>query len=161
MKSEGDIAKISLEPKTHNVKNVTIYTKNLRFKCKRCATFCCKLGGPKLSVDDVERLKQAGYEETEFLDAVTGSLKNRSDGACVFLRLQRGRDVYECSVYDARPTLCRLYPFYFQKMSPHLFILRLMPCRGISRSPGEPVDERFLIDYLFNAFHDSVSTKFY
>jgi len=148
MKSDDEIAKISLEPETRNVKQVTFYIKNLRFECKRCATFCCKLGGPKLSADDVECLKRAGYEETEFLDAVNGSLKNRSDGACVFLRLKGERDVYECSVYDARPTLCRLYPFYFQKTSPSLFILKIMPCRGISRDTGEPVNERFIVAHL-------------
>jgi len=152
MKIDGDIAKVSLEPETRNVKQVTFCIKNLRFKCKRCATFCCKLGGPKLSVGDVERLKQAGYEETEFLDAVNGSLKNRSDGSCVFLRLKE-RGVYECSVYDARPTLCRLYPFHFQEMSSSLFILKIMPCRGISRSTGEPVNARFIVTHLLGTQH--------
>jgi len=152
MKSESDIAKVSLEPETRNVKQVTFYIKNLRFKCKRCATFCCKLGGPKLFVDDVERLKQAGYEEAEFLDALHSSLKNRSDGSCVFLRLKE-RDVYECSVYEARPTLCRLYPFHFQKMNPSLFILKIMPCTGISRSTGEPLNARFIVNRLLGTQH--------
>jgi len=153
LNTDGKIAEIRLEPETFKIQCIKFYERKLRFKCKRCATFCCKLGGPKLSIYDVERLKQAGYDETEFLDAIHYSLKNTADGSCVFLQLNKERDVHACSVYDSRPTLCRLYPFYFQKMSPSLFVLKIMLCRGISRRIGEPVDEGF-INSLFDVLHD-------
>jgi len=161
MESNGNIAQISFEPKTHSIKDIRFFIGNLRFKCKRCATFCCKLGGPKLTADDIERLKQAGYDEAEFRDDVHGSLKNRADGSCVFLQLTRRRDVYECSVYDSRPVLCRLYPFYFQRMNQSHFTLKIMPCRGISRHTGEPVDERFITYRLIDNLRDSASAKLY
>jgi len=150
MEPDGNIAQISYEPKTRNIKNITFYVRNLRFKCKRCATFCCKLGGPKLSATDVERIKQASYEEAEFLDTVQRSLKNRPDGSCVFIQSNRERDVYECSIYDSRPTLCRLFPFHFEKTSPSSLVLSLMPCRGISPRVGEPVDENFVVNHLLD-----------
>ena len=44
-----EIARILLDPKTKQILGITIYEENLGFKCRRCATFCCKLGGPKLT----------------------------------------------------------------------------------------------------------------
>jgi len=154
MKSDGNIAKISFEPRTHKVKNTTLFIKNLRFKCKHCATFCCKLGGPTLYLKDIERLKKAGCKEVEFLDGIHGRLKNKADGSCVFLQLDKERNFSECSVYDLRPALCRLYPFHFEKISPNSFMLKILPCRGINRRHGELVDEKFILTYLLDALHD-------
>ena len=154
MESDGNIAKISFEPRTRKVKNITFFIRNLRFKCKRCAVFCCKLGGPVLCLKDVERLRKAGYKEAEFLDAAHGSLKNKADGSCVFLQLDKERRVSECSVYDYRPILCRLYPFHLEKISPGSFMLKILPCRGINRRCGGLIDERFIITHLLDALHD-------
>jgi len=154
MKSDGNIAQISFELRTHNVKNITFFIRNLRFKCKRCATFCCKLGGPTLSLKDVERLKKAGYKEVEFFDGAHGSLKSKADGSCVFLQLNKERHFSECSVYDSRPALCRLYPFHFEKISPNSFMLKILPCRGINRRYGELIDKKFIITHLLDALHD-------
>jgi len=153
MGTDENITKISFKPRTRNVKNITFFIRNLRFKCKRCATFCCKLGGPMLSLKDVERLEKAGFKEVEFLDDVHGSLKNKADGSCVFLQLNKERHFYECSVYDSRPALCRLYPFHFEKISPNSSMLKILPCRGINWRYGELVDERFIITHLLDALH--------
>jgi len=157
MESDGNIARISFESRTRNVRNITFITffiRNLRFKCKRCATFCCKLGGPTLSLKDVERLRKAGYKEVEFLDGAHGSLKNKADSSCVFLQLDKERRFYECSVYDSRPAFCRLYPFHFEKISSSSFMLKILPCRGINRRYGELVDERFVIVHLLDTVRD-------
>jgi len=154
MESDGKIAQISLAPGTCNIKSITFSMRNLRFKCKRCATFCCKLGGPTLSLKDVERLKKAGYKEVEFLDGAHGNLKNKADGSCVFLQFDKERHFFECSVYDSRPVLCKLYPFHFEKINPSSLILKILPCRGINRRYGELVDERFIITHLLDALHD-------
>jgi len=154
MESDGNIAKISLEPRTGNVKDITFCIRNLRFKCKRCAIFCCKLGGPTLSSKDVERLKKAGYKEAEFLNSKQHGLRNRTDGSCTFLHTNKGRDIYECSIYDLRPALCRLYPFHFEKISSGSFMLQILPCRGINQRYGELVDEKFIITHLLDALHD-------
>jgi len=155
--SDGNIAQISFEPQTANLKNIKFYTSHLRFKCKRCATLCCKLGGPTLSLEDVERLKQAGYYEAMFLDASHGCLKNRVSGSCGFLKFDRVKKIYKCAVYHHRPALCRLYPFHFEKTSPYSFVVKIMPCKGINRQHGELVDERFIITHLIGAVHDLCS----
>jgi len=154
MESNGNIAQISFEPRTRNVNNLTFFIRNLRFKCKRCATFCCKLGGPTLSLKDVDLLKKAGYKEAEFLDSACGSLKNKADGSCVFLQLDKERHFYKCAVYDSRPVLCRLYPFHFEKISTCSLMLKILLCRGINRRHGELVDENFVLTYLLDALHD-------
>jgi len=154
MDSDGNIAQISIEPKTHNVRHITFYIKNLRFKCQHCATFCCKLGGPKLSSKDVEALKKAGFCEAEFLYTSNSGLKSTASGSCVFLRFDREKGVYECAVYQHRPALCRLYPFHFEETSANSYVLKIMPCMGISQRHGEIVDEKFVIAHMLDALHD-------
>lgn len=159
MNPTENIAYISLEPKTLRVKRITLYERRLRFRCKRCATFCCKLGGPALSLKDVESLKKAGRREAEFLDAAESSLRNEASGSCVFLEYDKEKDIYACTVYHHRPTLCRLYPFHLEKTRSNSFVLKIMPCRGISRRYGEPIDEKFIMAGLIDALHDLVSNK--
>jgi Fe-S-cluster containining protein len=143
--SDGKIAEISIEPETGKVKHIVLFS-NLRFKCQRCATFCCKLGGPRLSSKDVEQLKKAGLTRAEFLDATNGRLKSMVSGSCVFLKFDSQKQFYECTVYPYRPALCRLYPFHIEKTSSDRFVLKLLPCKGINRRLGAVIDERFLID---------------
>ena len=67
-----------------------------------------------LTTADIRRLAQAlDLEETEFIGRYTRLARNRAqlslvdapDGACVFLEQDR------CSVYDARPNQCKIFPF--------------------------------------------------
>ena len=108
-----------------------------------------------LSLKDVERLKKAGYKEAEFLDDAHGNLRSKADGSCVFLQVDKERHFFECSVYDSRPALCRLYPFHFEKINPNSFMLKILPCRGLNRRYGELVDEKFIITHLLDALHDA------
>jgi Fe-S-cluster containining protein len=103
---------------------------------------------------DVERLKKAGCIEAEFLDTTNDNLKNTSSGSCVLLRFDAEKSVYECAVYQHRPTLCRLYPFHFEKKSPNAFALQVMPCRGINQSRGEFINEDFIVAHLLDALND-------
>jgi len=151
MESNGKVAQLRLEPETCNLKEITLYIRNLRFKCQRCATFCCKLGGPQLSLKDIERLEKAGCKTVQLIEGKHDCLESKADGSCVFLRFNEKKDVYECSVHVSRPALCRLYPFYFEKTCANSFILKLLPCKGISRRIGEPVDEKFIISHLLHA----------
>jgi len=152
--SDAKIAEISIEPETGNVKHIALFGNNLRFKCHRCATFCCKLGGPRLSSKDVEQLKMAGLTRAEFLDAPNGCLKNTVSGSCVFLKFDSQKQLYECTVYPYRPAGCRLYPFHVEKTSSDRFVLKLLPCKGINRRLGAIIDERFLIDNALGFLHD-------
>jgi Fe-S-cluster containining protein len=153
--SDGKIAEISVEPETARAKKIVLLEHNLRFRCQRCATFCCKLGGPKLSSKDVEQLEKTGLTRTEFLDTTNGLLKSMVSGACVFLKSDLRKQFYECTIHPYRPTLCRLYPFHVEKAGSGKFSLKLLPCKGINSRVGAVIDERFFIDNLLGLLLDS------
>jgi Fe-S-cluster containining protein len=153
--SDAKIAEVSIEPETGNVKDIALFGSILRFKCRRCATFCCKLGGPRLSSKDVEQLGKAGLTEAEFLDAANGCLKNTVSGTCVLLKFDPQERSYECKAYNHRPARCRLYPFHVEKTSSDRLVLKLLPCKGINRRVGAIVDERFLIDNVLGLLLDA------
>jgi Fe-S-cluster containining protein len=171
LKPGENVARIILNPETGQITNIMICQKNLRFKCKRCATFCCKLGGPNLTKGDIERIKRAGYKTESFVEPVQnkryekivtayGSLRNKKDGSCVFLKLDNEKDYYECAIYDMRPILCRLYPFEVKTHLPNLITIKIIPCcRGLNNSDGEVVDERFVVNHLLEAIFDLNSRK--
>jgi len=155
MDSAGEnIAELTLNSRTKQVEKLKLYQSNVRFRCQRCATFCCKLGGPKLSEKDVRRLKQVRINLKEFLD-VHCCLKNKEDGSCVFLRFDTKNNVYECSVYDFRPAVCRLYPFHAERSTPNSYTLKLIPCcNGLNTEDSELVNENFIMNHLLTALFD-------
>jgi len=157
-----NLARITINSKTKQIIDLSLHQKHLRFKCGRCATFCCKLGGPWLTEKDIERIKQAGYDAKDFFEPASnnkfkglpimcGSLKNKEDGSCIFLKFDMEEDRYECSIYDFRPTLCRLYPFDFDRVSPGSVVLKFIPCcRGLNSPEGELVDEEFINNHVLS-----------
>ena len=171
LKLGENVAKIILNPETKQITNITIYQENLRFKCKQCAAFCCRLGGPNLTKGDIERIKQAGQKTKSFLEPVQngkyestitpyGCLRNKKDGSCIFLKFNHERRSYECTIYDARPILCRLYPFEVETPSPNCIIIKIISCcLGLSSAEGEVVDERFVTNHIVEAMFDLNSEK--
>jgi uncharacterized protein len=88
----------------------------LRFKCTGCGECCTGTSGAVyLSASDVERLAEAlklpvdafMSRYTQPSDGQIALIDNPSAPAdCIFLSGKA------CSVYDARPTQCRAYPFW-------------------------------------------------
>jgi len=163
MEVNENIAEVFFDPETKQIVRITFCQDGLRFKCTRCGTLCCKLGGPKLTKKDAERIRHAGHDLEDFLEPAVnlefkgspimlGNLKNRKDGSCIFLESSSRKGVYKCSIYDFRPALCRLYPFDFERISPNSFILKFIPCcKGLNGSDGEFVDERFITCHLLGS----------
>lgn len=57
--------------------------------------------------EDVERLKNAGYEHLIRTNSEgIATIHTASDGTCAALKDGR------CNIYDARPAICRAYPLY-------------------------------------------------
>ena len=85
------------------------------FTCWQCGN-CCRIPGyVRLTPADVTRLAaQEGCDATAFTARFTELTRDRSgltlreqtDGACVFLRTDGG-----CVVYEARPQQCRDFPY--------------------------------------------------
>jgi len=86
-----------------------------------------------------------------------GSLKNREDGECIFLKSDAEQNRYECSIYDFRPILCRLYPFDFERIGSDSIVLKFIPCcRGLNNPHGKLVDERFVNKHLLAPLLEAV-----
>ena len=157
------IAKVSFGGDEVDITDITFYTRDLRFKCQRCALLCCRLGGPPLSQNDIDRVRRAGYNPVEFseftsterfeLPKVTQRvMRSREDGSCLFLKNGREQGTHECSIYDHRPALCRLYPFYSEMVNSSSFLLKVIPCcKGLNDPDAEVVDERFFFRHLHEA----------
>lgn len=87
--------------------------------------------------------------EFKGLPVMRGSLRNREDGSCIFLKFDAKENRYECSIYDLRPILCRLYPFDFDRVGSNIIVLKFIPCcRGLNSPDGKLVDERFINSHL-------------
>lgn len=153
------LARIKINVEKRKIIGLSIL-QSLRFRCKRCATFCCRLGGPKLSGKDIERIKRADYCEKDFLEptqdsyfagstVIRSSMKSKEDGSCVFLGFDVKGNHYKCLIYDFRPTLCRFYPFNFKRTSFGSIVLEVIPCCGGLKNPeGELVDKEFVNKHL-------------
>jgi Fe-S-cluster containining protein len=163
---DENIAEVVFDPEAKRIVRMTFYHDDLRFRCRRCAVFCCKLGGPILTKSDMERAKRAGHGLEDFLETtvdpkfkglpmMVGNLKNNKDGSCILLKSSLRRGVYECPIYDSRPARCRLYPFDFERVSPNSFTLKLIHCcNGLNAEDGEMVNENFITKHLLNALLD-------
>ena len=91
----------------------------LRFKCTGCGACCTgSSGAVYVSKADVERLAtHLRLPVGTFVRRYTRMSKGRrvlidstGSGDCIFLRNRA------CSVYDARPTQCRTYPWWLRNM---------------------------------------------
>ena len=161
-----NIAEVILNPEAKRIVRMTFYHDDLRFRCRQCAVFCCRLGGPILTKSDMERAKLAGHGLEDFLEIIVdpkfkglpmmvGNLKNNRDGSCILLKSSLRRGVYKCPIYDSRPARCRLYPFDFERVSPNSFTLKLIPCcNGLNAEDGELVNENFIRKHVLNALLD-------
>jgi len=157
------IAEITIDPKNKQILNVRFFERNLCFRCQRCAVYCCKLGGPTLTEDDLKRLKSVGYNISDYVEPVKrrygdllsaiNAIRTKEDGACVFLKKDETNGIYKCEVYDARPFLCRLFPFELKKTGINSSLLRFIPCcRGLNCSNGDLVDESFVAGLVLSIY---------
>ena len=164
-KLKENIAKVKVDPETGRLLDIHLFEKNLRFRCKRCAIYCCKLGGPWLTEEDIELIESAGHKTSAFVEdskikyenrsLMTKAMKNRKRGSCIFLRKDKRRHAYECSIYEIRPVFCRLYPFEIKRIDIDSFFLRILPfCNGLNDAGGELVNKGFVAKHLLQNNHN-------
>jgi len=154
---EETVAEIRIDLKTRRIRRISYSASHLTFKCQRCGVFCCKLGGPTLSQMDTNRLEQAEYKTTDFLDVDENSIRRRTDGSCIFLSFDIPTGLHKCSVYNLRPTLCRLYPFRFERSERDSFTLKFIPCcKGLNAKDGESIDMDFIAKTTSNILFELI-----
>jgi Fe-S-cluster containining protein len=86
--------------------------KKKEFRCNRCGKCCSPI--VTLSEDDIETIKQLGFNEKDFtmedpFDSSKKVLKNERN-RCIFLEMEDGKS--RCKIYSNRPEICRKYPFF-------------------------------------------------
>jgi Fe-S-cluster containining protein len=133
----------------------------LQFSCHKgisCFNACCKQADVTLTPYDIIRLKDhLGKSATDFLkdhtvpfrmdkEGLPGvKLRTTDEGACLFMT-EEG-----CSVYEDRPTACRLYPLGHMSMlatgsktdETHYFLIKEEHCKG-----HEEDQEQTIAEYL-------------
>ena len=158
------VATFTINQKNRTIHDLKITQKQFRFKCKRNATLCCKLGGPILTKKDIQQIQKAGHLTDDFLEAnkisdssSLGSLKTRPDGSCIFLTQDKDQNKHNCSIYTARPALCRLYPFNFEFLGTNRIALSFIPCcLGLKNPEGKVLDENFVTTVLLEPLFDAI-----
>jgi len=81
--------------------------KKSTFHCNRCG-HCCGFN-IILTQKDIDKIKETGAEEKEFLDNKLGiKMLKKKNGKCVFMRMEDQSAT--CSIYEARPVICKRFP---------------------------------------------------
>ena len=116
------------------------YADGLRFECSRCGNCCTGEPGLVRMTDDEVRTmaRHVEMDEANFRDQYTyrlssggTTLRERSNGACVFWRPEAG-----CLVYPVRPRQCRTWPFWRMNVaSPRHWAAAAKTCPGIDAGP--------------------------
>ena len=89
----------------------------VRYSCQKCPGWCCTYDEIEVNQRDIERLArhfgvqfQTAAERFTKVKNGTPMLRHTKDSifdtACMFLDQEKRR----CTIYDARPTVCRQYP---------------------------------------------------
>ena len=89
------------------------------YDCSKCTAYCCSYDHIEVTASDVSRLarnfdlSEAASRErfTKIVDDGTRVLRHHKDhifkSVCLFL----DQDKRCCTIYTARPALCRIYPY--------------------------------------------------
>ena len=96
----------------------------------RCIS-CCQGTEMALTEEDIRRIESLGFKKESFAVESKGLVILRNaHHRCVF------HDGTRCTIYDARPKGCKLYPVVFAEYSGHATMDRLCPFWGeFSRTP--------------------------
>jgi len=127
------------------------YPAHLRWICVRCTKSCRDLPGRTrnilLAQSDIKRITDSKkLADKEFSVSSRGSFPyirkmRRLDGRCVFLKDSR------CSIYRARPLICRFYPFSLHPARNNTFEIGFdLGCSGMGKGPHR--SERFFRDLV-------------
>ncbi|QLC50354.1 YkgJ family cysteine cluster protein [Methanolobus zinderi] len=86
-----------------------------------CPATCCKIADINLDEKDLEILRQASKYKADRIESWNedGEDHYKISPPCPFLESDK------CSIYDRRPTMCRMFPFNFSNMPD---VLLLFPC---------------------------------
>lgn len=130
----------------------------MNFKCQqtgRCCVARGNIGFVFLTKKDIDRLvlhtgipadqlaKRSRFEYTRFSKApVEAWHLSKSEDQCRFLK---GK---QCSVYEARPTQCRTYPYWPENMNAERWAEEGKFCAGIGKGDSKAGDAKLVEQIL-------------
>ena len=93
-------------------------------QCGKCCTNSNFMGSLSATAEDLERWRR---EERWDILAWCGIIDDWADlwvsprtgdeaERCPFVRKQRGKDKYDCLIYETRPEVCREFPYHVEQM---------------------------------------------
>jgi len=111
------------------------YPKNVRWRCIRCARCCGDVDSRQrrialLDSEVIELCEYSGLQRESFTDNLAGNepytvTMRKIRGKCIFLKGN------SCSVYEARPLVCRFYPFWLTREGSKYVFKITEECPGI------------------------------
>ncbi|ACJ17226.1 hypothetical protein, conserved [Thermococcus onnurineus NA1] len=111
----------------------------VKFRCLYCLD-CCRGRFIYLTLKDIQKIAEAGYDPQDFVLMVPGGDKVRFvmayrewDLGCVFHDPETGK----CRIHDRNPVICRIYPFMVSRK----------PLGVEGEEPFEYKGERFWLYY--------------
>jgi Fe-S-cluster containining protein len=127
------------------------YPAHLRWICIRCTKSCRDLPGRTrnilLAQGDIKRITDATkLTAKEFSESSRGSFPyvrkmRKLGGRCIFLEDSR------CSIYTARPLICRFYPFSLLPTANNIYVIGFdSSCSGMGK--GSRRSERFFLGLM-------------
>lgn len=126
------------------------HPENLSFDCTRCGD-CCRGWQVMLGPGEAERLSSFEWRgrDDELADEAVvvrrgarSILARTSDGACVFLGAENQCRIHEHFGGEAKPLMCRLFPFGFLPVGDRVAVDVSFACRSVSEGSGRPLDAR-------------------
>ena len=123
------------------------YPEKLAFECTRCGD-CCRGWQVMLGPGEAERLRALDLPG-DLADVSTivkqgnrSVLGRRDDGACVFLGDENQCRIHEHFGGDAKPLMCRLFPFGFFPVGDRIAVDVSFACRSVSEGTGPALRAR-------------------
>lgn len=111
-----------------------------RYSCHGCGD-CCRDFTVQLRPADLERLAAQGWQErmgepvTMEFRGVT-YLRQRADGACVFLQPGGRCRIHAELGLEAKPLACQLFPFVLAPRGDHAMVGLSFACQSVQRNKG-------------------------
>ena len=144
MELSENIAQISLEPQAHSVKHITLHFFTIDSNANVAPHSAVNQVLQSLRQGTLDASKRLAAVKLAFLMSLTVGYRV-PHGSCIYIEFDTEKQTFECVVYNHRPTLCRLYPFHFEKTNANDFILQIPSCMGLNLRYGEIINEAFII----------------
>lgn len=117
----------------------------IKFNCSGCGNCCLHWPVPATD-EDVRKIPQGTFRKLPGGDAkmrgFTHTLEKRSDGRCTFLTADNKCSLHAEHGVDAKPAMCRLFPYSFTPTPSGTYLYVSFASTGVLENFGTPLSEQ-------------------